>query len=130
MSKAALVARLLLGLAFAAHGTAYFLGLFDQVPPPEGAAGEFSAGLQASGYFMVLLNLTELGCGLLLLTGYFVPLALTILAPVVLNIVLFHLFLAPSGLPIPIVFVLLGVFLAYAYRSSFRGVLQARAKVG
>jgi hypothetical protein len=57
-----------------------------------------------------------------------VPLALTVLAPVIVNIVAFHLFLAPSGLPLAILVVALEVFLAWSYRSSFRAVLRVRAE--
>jgi putative oxidoreductase len=59
----------------------------------------YFAGLQASKYFFLLLKGTEIVCGLFLLTGFFVPLSLVILAPIVLNILMVHLFLEPSGLP-------------------------------
>jgi hypothetical protein len=62
------------------------------------------------------------------LSNRFVPLALTILAPVVVNIVAFHAFLAPSGLALPLVIVAIEVFLAWSYRSAFEGVLRARAE--
>ena len=63
--------------------------------------------------------------GALLLSNCYVPLALTVLAPVVVNIVAFHLFLAPSGLAIPIVVLALGVFLAWSYRAAFKPMLRA-----
>ena len=79
-----------------------------------------------------LARITEIVCGVLLLIGRWVPLALTILAPVVLNIVLFHVFLEPSpdGLFVPILSLVLVVFLARAYRSSFAGVLKGGAQPG
>lgn len=128
MSKLVIGARILLGLLFAVFGA---MGLFQLVetPPMEGDVAAFMAGLVATGYFMTLLKLTETVCGLLLLIGRYVPLALTVLAPVVLNILLFHVFLAPDpqGLGMAIVILVLEIFLAWAYRDSFRGVLAAKA---
>jgi hypothetical protein len=66
--------------------------------------------------------------GIFLLAGILVPLALTLLAPVVVNIVLFHVFLDPAGMPIAILVLVLEVFLAWGYRDSFKGVLDLRAK--
>ncbi len=109
-SKLPLIARLLLGFVFFAAGLA---GLLNLAPPPPNLPEKlqtFNAGLMASGYFMTLLKVTEVSCGLLLLSGFFVPLALVILAPVVINIVMVHLFLEPSGLPLAIV---LGALLTY-----------------
>lgn len=109
-SKITIAARILLGLVFFASG---LVGLLNLVPPPPDLPEKlqtFNAGLMASGYFMPLLKGTETICGLLLLAGMFVPLALVILAPIVLNIFLVHLFLAPQGL---ILAVILGVLLVY-----------------
>ncbi len=79
-------------------------------PPIEGPALTFMVGLMSTGYFIHLLKLTEIICGALLLLGMYVPLVLIILAPIVLNILLFHLFLAPSGL------ILAGIItIAYLY---------------
>ena len=82
--------------------------------------------LFATGYMLPLIKATEVVCGVLLLIGRWVPLALVVLAPVVLNIVLFHLFLAPTpdGLVLPIVSLVLGTYLAWVYRKSFAGVLD------
>jgi hypothetical protein len=71
---------------------------------------------------------TQLVCGLLLLTGRFVPLALTLLAPVLVNILAFHLALEPDGTGLAVVLVALELFLAWAYRAHFRGVLTANAR--
>jgi hypothetical protein len=67
-------------------------------------------------------------CGILLLSNRFVPLALAVLAPIVINIVAFHAFLAPSGLGLAGLVLVLEVFLAWAYRGAYRGVLVARAE--
>jgi putative oxidoreductase len=109
-SKLTLTVRVLLGLLFVVSG---MFGLLNLVPAPENLPENmkaFDAGLTASMYFKPLLKATEVVCGLFLLSGFFVPLALVVLAPIVLNIFFVHLFLAPQGLPIAIV---MGVFLAY-----------------
>ena len=79
----------------------------------------------ATGYLLPFVHGTETVAGALLLSGRFVPLALTIAAPVVLNILAFHLFLAPSGLPFPLIVAALEVFLAWRYRSAFRPLLRS-----
>lgn len=129
MDKLCLVARILLGLMFLVFGLNYF---FNFLPMPEmpPEAGEFMGALGATGYFFPFLKIVEITCGLLLLIGLFVPLALCILAPVVLNIVLFHLFLAPGGILPGLLALILGLFLAWCYRSSYSGVLQAKASPG
>ena len=65
----------------------------------------------------------------LLLAGIYVPLALVVLAPLILNIVLFHLFLAPGGILLPIIILVLELGLAYHYRSAWDGVLQRNADI-
>jgi putative oxidoreductase len=96
-------------------------------PPMSGPPADFIGALLATGYLFPLLKGTEVITGTLLLSGRLVPLALTVLAPVVVNIVGFHLFLAPSGLPLALVVVALGVFLAWSYRSAFSGILNLNA---
>ena len=127
MQKAVMVARLLFGLVFTVFGLNVFVPF---VPAPEmsEAAGSFFGALLGSGYLVPLLGVTELTAGIFLLAGILVPLALTLLAPVVVNIVLFHIFLDPVGMPIAILVLVLEVFLAWAYRDSFRGMLDLRAK--
>lgn len=118
-------ARLLLGAIFTVFGLNGFLHFLPQ-PPLAGTAAAFVGGLGASGYFFPLLKGTEVLAGLLLLSNRFVPLALTVLAPVVVNIVAFHAFLAPAGLGLPLVIVALGVYLAYTERATFAPLLQAK----
>jgi uncharacterized membrane protein YphA (DoxX/SURF4 family) len=125
-SKAIVGARILLGLIFFVFGLNGFFHFLPQ-PPMSGPPAAFAGALFASGYMFPLLKATEVVTGILLLSGRLVPLALTVLAPVVVNIVAFHLFLAPSGLPLPLVVVALGVFLAWSYRSAFAGVLDVNA---
>ena len=128
MDKLCLIARILLGLIFFVFG---LNGFFHFIPMPEEqpqAVMEFFGGLTAAGYFLPFLKLTETVCGLLLLINRFVPLALTILAPVVLNIVLFHVFLDPAGGVVGYLSLVLGLFLAWCYRDSYRGVLASKAQ--
>jgi len=112
MNKASLIARILLGAIFFIFGLNGFLNFIPMPPMPE-QAGAFMGGLAASGYFFPFLKATEVVCGLLLLIGAFVPLSLVVLAPIIIQIVLFHAFLAPDGLALPIVIVLLEAFLAF-----------------
>ncbi len=110
MKKVALVLRCLLGLVFVGSGVSFF---FTTPPPLEGNMATFFAGMAATGYFFTLLKVTEIVCGLLLLSGRFVPLALVVLAPVILNIFLVHAFLEPSGLPIALALGAIEIYLAF-----------------
>lgn len=128
-SKATLAARILLGLVFFVFG---LMGLLNLVPPPPNLPEKlvaFTNGLMATGYFMPFLKLTEVICGLLLLSGFFVPLALVVLAPIVLNIFLVHTFLEPSGLPIAIVIGLLMIYLSFfaePYSSTIKQLFKKK----
>jgi putative oxidoreductase len=119
-------ARILLGLIFFVFGLNGFFHFLPQ-PPMSGPPADFAGALIASGYMFPLLKGTEVIAGTLLLSGRFVPLALTVLAPVIVNILAFHLFLAPSGLPLPIVILALEIFLVRSYASAFSGVLRVHA---
>ncbi len=110
MKWATLVARILLGLIFTASGIAYF---FVTPPPLEGPIAVFMQGLLASGYFLYLVKGTEIVCGLMLLSGFFVPLALVILAPIILNIFMVHVMLAPEGVVTALVIGALEIYLAF-----------------
>ena len=121
------IARTVLGLAFLVCGLNGFLQFLPQ-PPMSGPAGDFAGAMAATGYLFPLVKGIEVMTGVLLLVDRYVPLALTILAPVVVNIVAFHAFLAPAGLVLPLVLTALGVYLAYAHRDSFAPVLRARVE--
>ena len=126
-SKAPTAARFLFGTIFFVFGLNGFLGFLPQPTPPE-AAGAFLGALAATGYMFPLIKLTEVLAGLLLLTNRFVPLALVVLAPVVVNIFAYHAVLDPS-MGMAIALVVIHVYLGWSYRSSFRGLLAARAEV-
>ena len=123
MDKIALVARVLLGLVFVIFG---LNGFFHFIPNPEmnAAAGTFMGALAGTGYMMQVVKLVEVVSGLMILTGKFLPLGLTLLAPISINILLFHVFLDMAGLPMAIAIIILQVFLAWYYRDSFRGMLS------
>ena len=122
---AATVVRYLMGLIFFVFGLNGFLNFIPQ-PPMEGDLGTFMGGLAVSGYFFPLLKATEVIAGALLLSGFYVPLAIAVLGPITLNIFFVHAIMEPSGMPIAI-FVLLGnLFLAYAYRGNFSGIFQKK----
>jgi hypothetical protein len=122
------LARILLGLIFAVFGTCGLLNLLPPPPPtlPAGAVA-FGAALFKTGYLFQLIKGTEAVVGLLLLANRFVPLALTVLSPVIVNIIGFHAFLDPSGLAIPLLILVLHVYLAWSYRNVYRALLAARS---
>jgi uncharacterized membrane protein YphA (DoxX/SURF4 family) len=129
MKIAMVIVRTLMGLLFIMSAVTYFLmvnGVMAMPEIPDGPMKSFNEGLAASGYFMTLLKLTELVCGFLLLIGRFVPLAMVIISPVIINIVMTHLFLAPETIA-PGLFLLVGnIFLAYYYWDAFKPLLASR----
>jgi uncharacterized membrane protein YphA (DoxX/SURF4 family) len=108
------IARILLGLIFTVFGLNGFLH-FLPMPPMSGPPADFFGALFHTGYMIRLIFADQVLGGVLLLIGLAVPFALLLLAPIVLNIFLFHLFLAPSGLPLASIVVILEVFLAWTY---------------
>jgi uncharacterized membrane protein YphA (DoxX/SURF4 family) len=122
------IARVLLGLVFSVFGLNGFLNFLPHPPEPP-AALAFLGALAATGYMLPLIKATELVAGALLLSGRFVPLALALIAPVIVNIVAFHLFLAPGGLAVAAVLLALELYLAFTHRAAFRGLLSASAPV-
>ncbi len=125
MDKVAMIARYLLGLIFFVFGLNGFLNFLPPPEVPEGAAQAFMGGLAGTGYFFPLLKITEVVGGAMLLAGMYVPLALLLLAPVVVNIAAYHIFLdaAPQGLVIAILLVICEILVARSKWSSFQGVL-------
>jgi uncharacterized membrane protein YphA (DoxX/SURF4 family) len=119
------VARILMGLIFFVFGLNGFLHFIPQPNMPEGAGAFFGALLQTH-YMLPLLFGTQTLVGALLLVNRFVPLALVLIAPVIVNIVAFHLFVAPSGLAIALVVLVL----AWSYRGVYLPMLVPRAKPG
>lgn len=122
MSKLPLIARYLMGLIFLVFGLNGFLHFID--PGLKGAPLDFIMSLVNSGYLMYLIKFTEIIIGVLLLANLYVPLALVIIAPISLNIFLFHAFLEPEGLPVGIALVILNAYLGYVNRGAYAGMLK------
>jgi uncharacterized membrane protein YphA (DoxX/SURF4 family) len=127
MKIAVLVARILLGLVFLVFGLNGFLH-FIPMPPPPGLAGQYMVALFVSHYLMAVFVLEVVG-GALLLANRFVPLALILLGPVIVNIVLFHSLLAPEGLPIALLSTVLWLVVFAGVRKAFDGVFVQRVEV-
>jgi hypothetical protein len=117
--------RILLGLIFFVFGLNGFLQFIPQPPPPAGAAAFFGA-LAATGYMLPLIGVAQVVGGAMLLSNRYVPLALAILAPIVVNIVLFHAFLAPGGLGVALAVLALEIFTAWSHRDAYASMLRAR----
>jgi len=126
MKIASTVARYLLGLIFLVFGLNGFLH-FLPAPVPPGVAGQFLGALFVS-HFLAVVFLLELIPAILLFLNRFVPLALVLLGPVIVNIVLFHALMAPSGLPLAAVVVVLWLLTAAGVRHAFTGILQHRVQ--
>jgi putative oxidoreductase len=124
MKIASTIARYLLGLIFLTFGLNGFLH-FIPMPPPTGVAGQFFGALFVSRFYVVLFALQILPAVLLLANRY-VPLALTILAAVIFNILCFHIFMAPAGLPLALVVAVLWALNFIDVRSAFSGLFQSR----
>jgi len=127
MKIATLIARILLGLLFLVFGLNGFLH-FIPMPPPAGLAGQYMGALFVSHYLAVVFLLQIIG-GALLLANRFIPLALILLGPVLVNILLFHTLMAPEGLPMALFATLLWAILFYSVRRAFAGVLVQRVEV-
>jgi putative oxidoreductase len=120
------ISRFLLGLIFLVFGLNGFLN-FIPMPPPSGVAGQFLGAMFVSKYLLVVSGLQVIGGGLVLINRY-VPLALTILGPIIVNILLFHSLMSPAGIGLAIfVTIFWGVVFA-SVRSAFAGIFQARVE--
>ena len=119
------IARILLGLVFVVFGLNGFLNFISMGPMPSGLAGQFVGALALSHYFWVVAALQVAG-GALLLVNRFVPLSLVLLGPVIVNIVLYHVFLNPSGAVLAIVVVILWGIVFYGHRQYFSGIFMPR----
>jgi hypothetical protein len=122
------VVRFLLGLPLIVFGLNAFFNFIPQpsTPMAEGAAA-FAGALMKTGYMMQLIGSAQLIVGLLLVSNRFVPLALVLFAPFIVNAMAFHLFLEHTGLPMAAIFLVLELYLAWIYRHTYRSLLTARA---
>jgi putative oxidoreductase len=123
MKIATIIVRILLGLAFGVLGLDIFLHFMPKMQMPQGEAGAFMGALFASHYIYAI-KMFEIVGGWLLLIGRYVPLGLTLIGPVIVNILFYDIFLDRSGLPFGIVIAVLALFLLWRYRSSFAGLVK------
>ena len=126
MKVLTLIARLLLGILFLVFGLNGFLNFLSMGPMPSGLAGQFILALVQSHYFWVVAALQVVG-GVLLIVGRYVPLALVLLGPVIVNILLYHIFMLPAGIVPALVATILWFIVFYSYRQFFSGIFVQRA---
>jgi putative oxidoreductase len=124
MRTVSVIARYLAGVIFLVFGLNGFLH-FIPLPPPAGVAGQFMGALYASHYLMVIFAFQVIAAVLLLANRY-VPLALAVLAPVIVNILSFHALMAPSGLPLALFVTLLWALIFAEVRPAFAGLFESR----
>jgi len=124
MKTASTIARYLSGVIFLVFGLNGFLH-FIPLPPPSGVAGQFMGALFVSHYLTLIFALQVIG-GVLLLANRYVPLALAILAPVIVNILSFHALMAPSGLPLALFVTVLWALVFVHVRTAFAALFHAR----
>jgi uncharacterized membrane protein YphA (DoxX/SURF4 family) len=127
MKIAVLVARILLGLIFLFFGLNGFLN-FLHAPLPPGGAGQYMI-LLGPTFYMHFVFVVQIVGGLLLLSGQFIPLALILLGPVLVNILLFHITLAPAGLPPGVFATLLWFIIFYGVRRAFAGIFAQKVEI-
>jgi uncharacterized membrane protein YphA (DoxX/SURF4 family) len=125
MKIASIFARYLLGLIFTVLGLNGFLNFIHQPPPANPLAIQFLVSVSESHFAAFFFALQVLG-GMLLLSGFFVPLALTLLAAELYNILAFHLTLAPASIAPALVASVLWVLVFLHYRESFKGIFSAK----
>src|SRR5271168_2125127 len=128
MKTASVIARYLLGLIFIVFGLNGFLNFIHQPPPSNPLALQFFIAVSASHFAAFFFAMQVIG-GLLLLSGFFVPLALTVLAAELYNILAFHLTLAPASIPPALVASVLWILVFLQYRASFKDVLAVKPAV-
>jgi hypothetical protein len=124
MKTASVIARYLAGVIFLVMGLNGFLH-FIPFPPPEGTAGQFMGALYVSHYLLVIFAFQVIA-GVLLLANRYVPLAVAVLAPVIVNILAFHVLMAPSGLPLALFVTILWALIFIDVRPAFSGLFQSR----
>ncbi len=125
MKIAFIIVRSLLGLIFL---SASVIVLFKLAPQPElkGNVKLFMDGVHATGYLLTLIKITELVCSLSFLSGRYTTLATIAIFPISLNIFLYHLFVAPEGLPVAIFVFASNLFLAYNFRERYKVLFTAK----
>jgi putative oxidoreductase len=125
MKIAVSIVRILMGLLFLVSALNYFFNFFPMGEMTDGAK-TFLAGMIASQYMMPVVKVLEILVALALISGRFVPLATVVIFPIVVNIVLFHAFLAPEGMAVPVFLLAGNLFLAYQYRENYMTLVAVK----
>jgi putative oxidoreductase len=126
MKIVTLIVRILLGLIFVVFGSNGFLHFLPMGSLPQGAAGKFLSALFESHYVPIIAAI-QVVSGVLLLANRYVPLAITLLGPIIVNILLFHLLMSLSGISVAIVVAIFWAILAVHYRQYFISLFVQRA---
>lgn len=128
MKVATVISRVLLGLGFFVFGLNIVVPFLNAPPPPEGSLAAQFMGIMVPSHWMAVIGLVQVIGGVLVLTGRTTPLGLVFLGPVLVNILAFHIcLLGGHGIAPGLVFTALELFLIYAYRGSFSGILSMSA---
>lgn len=125
MQKFNLGLRLAYGLMWFVFGLNYFLNFLEN-PAMSEAGTAFAGAIFATGYLFPLVKVVEVVGGILLLSGFYVPLALVLLSPILVGIVTIHLFLNPAGIPMALILTIIHVYLMVRNRYAYSGLLQAK----
>ncbi|MCB1170400.1 MAG: DoxX family protein [Leptospiraceae bacterium] len=123
---AVIVLRTLMGLIFIASSVVVLFGAVEPPADMPERAKTFQAGMEATGYMLYLIKVTELLCGILLVSGLYVALSALIIFPITLNIFLYHVFVLPDGLPVAIFLLAVNLILAYVHRDSYRPLFRRK----
>ncbi len=123
MGKAKIAARLIFGLLWVVFGLNFFFHFLPQPPPPEEGL-KFMMGLMANPYMFPIIKVIEIVVGVMLLANVAVPLALVLIAPISVNIILYHAVLDPAGMAPALLMVILNVFLGIAYFNSYKPLFK------
>jgi putative oxidoreductase len=124
MKRLSLILKILLGLVFVVFGLNYFLH-FIPAPPMSGLPAQAMGVLAGSGW-MTIVKVLEIALGAMLLANFYAPLALVLLAPITVNIAVFHALIHPEGLPMGIVLLIIHVILLFLHKSYYQGMLRAK----
>jgi putative oxidoreductase len=129
MKIAIIIARVLIGLGFVIFGANILHQFMPMPPPPEGSPTAQFMAVMVPTHWMMVVGFFQLLGGILVLIGGTAPLGLALLAPVLVNILSFHVFImGGEGIAPGLVFSVLELFLIYAYRNNFRGLFTTQAK--
>ncbi|KYG66079.1 hypothetical protein AZI86_03160 [Bdellovibrio bacteriovorus] len=124
MNKAKTAARIVFGLLWLIFGLNFFFNFLPPQPPVPEEAMKFLGGLMANPYMFPTIKSLEIIVGLMLVANIAVPLALVLIAPITVNILLFHAILAPAGMGVTLLMVILNVFLGVAYFNSYKPLFK------